>query len=426
MTSAAAPREQARDHRRDAPLAGVRVLELAGQLSGPYGAMVLADLGADVIKIESPARPDPARLVPSARVGGHTTYYLSLNRNKRSVLLDLKDGDGLDAFLRLVEHADVVLDNFRPGVTARLGVDHDRLAERNPSIITCSLSGFGETGPERDRPGYDYLMQALAGTMSLTGEPDAPPTKYGVSVVDHVGGLFSAIGILAALAARDRDPDRRGRHLDLALFDTHLSLLTYLAGDLLNGGDVPTRQPLSAHPRLVPAQLFATADSWIVVMPLANHFFPPLCEALGLPELAADPRFADAEGRLAHREELLAVLQRRFGERATADWSAELDARGVPAAPVQTVAEALAMEQVAARDMVVDLDHASYGSYRAIGDPVKFSGDDARRWRAAPVAGEDTVDVLREVAGLSADAIDRLRAAGIAHADDGRSQEVAR
>lgn len=383
-------------------LAGVRVLELATQLSGPYGAMVLADLGADVIKIESPHRPDAARSVPSTRVGDQGTYYLSLNRNKRSVLLDLKDQAGREAFLKLVAVADVVLDNFRPGVTERLGIDHERLSAVNPAIITCSLSGFGHTGPERDRPGYDYLMQALAGTMSLTGDPDGPPTKYGISVVDHVGGLFAVIGVLAALATRDRDPQRRGRRVDVALLDTHLSLLSYLAAEVLNGGRAPERQRLSAHPSLVPAQAFPTADGYLVVMPLANHFFPPLCEAVGLPELAADPRFVDAGQRLAHREELLRVLEARFAQGATAQWLEALEAHGVPAAPVQSVAEALAMAQVRARDMVVELNHPAYGSYQAVGNPLKLSGSEQPP-RAAPTAGEHTMAVLTELAGLSPD-----------------------
>lgn len=396
-----------------APLDGIRVLELAAQLSGPYGAMVLADLGADVIKIESPQRPDPARLVPSGRVGDQTTYYLSLNRNKRSVLLDLKDPAGHDAFLGLVDRADVVLDNFRPGVTERLAVDHASLAGRNPGIVTCSLSGFGETGPERDRPAYDYLMQALAGTMDLTGEPGGPPTKYGISVVDHVGGLFAVIGILAALAARDRDPRHRGRHVDIGLFDTHLSLLTYLAADLLNGGQPPTRQHHSAHPRLVPAQLFQTADGWIVVMPLANHFFPPLCAAIDRPELADDPRFVDAESRLRNRDELLALLEARFVERPTEHWLEALGARHVPSAPVQGVDEALAMEQVRAREMLVELTHPGYGVYRAVGDPVRISDRGPRTWRAAPLAGEDTVDVLTQLGGLGDDQIRDLADAGV-------------
>lgn len=388
-------------------LEGIRVVELAAQLSGPFGAMVLADLGAEVIKVESRQRPDAARTVPSAMVGDQATYYLSLNRNKRSVLLDLKDERHRAAFLELVAASDVVFDNFRPGVMQRLGLDHARLSAVNPGIITCSLSGFGQTGPKRDRPGYDYLMQALAGTMSLTGEPDGPPTKYGISVVDHVAGLYAAIGILAALAARDRHPERRGQSVDVALLDTHLSLLSYVAAEVLNGGRLPERQPMSAHPSLVPAQAFQTLDGHVVVMPLANHFFPPLCDALELSELADDPRFVDGAQRLRHREELLAVLKAQFLGRSTADWVRSLEEHGVPAAPVQTVTEALEMDQVGARDMLLELAHPGYGSYRTVGNPLKLS-DAVQPARAAPMAGEDTAAVLTEMTGLSPEEVARI------------------
>lgn len=375
-------------------LDGVRVLDLTQQLSGPFATMILGDLGAEVIKIESPERPDPARSVPGERVGGQTSYYISLNRNKRSVTLDLKDPDDRQAFYTLVQDADIVLDNFRPGVTVRLQVDHETLVKYNPQIVTCSLTGFGETGPERARPGYDYLMQALAGTMGLTGEPDGPPTKYGVSVVDHVGGLFAVIGVLAALVPGRARAGAAGRHIDLSLFDTHLSLLSYVAGDLLNGGPLPQRQPLSAHPRLVPSQVFQTADGWIVLMPLAEHFWPRVCAALGRDELATDPRFNNAAARLRNRKELLELLDAQLRTSTTAEWMDRMVAADVPAAPVQSVADALAMPQVQARDMVVELTHPSYGHYRAVGNPVKISGSGPPLLKAAPEFGEDNADVL--------------------------------
>lgn len=378
-------------------LEGVRVLDLTQQLSGPYATMILGDLGADVIKIEAPQRPDPARGVPGEQVGGQSSYYLSLNRNKRSVTLDLKEEDDRQVFYRLVQNADVVLDNFRPGVTARLRVDHETLLEHNPQIVTCSLTGFGENGPEKDRPGYDYLMQALAGTMDLTGEPDGPPTKYGISVVDHVGGLFAVIGVLAALTGQTRTGSP-GRHIDLSLFDTHLSLLSYVAGDLLNGGALPQRQPLSAHPRLVPSQVFATADGWIVLMPLAEHFWPRLCSALGAEQLARDPRFNNAAARLANRQELLQLLEAQLITGSTADWMSRMLEADVPAAPVQSVADALAMPQVQARDMVVEVTHPKYGRYSAIGNPVKISGSGPALVKAAPEFGEDNAEILGRAA----------------------------
>lgn len=379
-------------------LHGVRVLDLTQQLSGPYAGMILADLGADVIKVEAPHRPDPARVLPGRRVGGHSSYYLSLNRNKRSITLGLKDPGDREAFLRLVEESDVVLDNFRPGVTERLGIHHAALVARNPAIVTCSVTGFGETGPERNRPAYDYLMQALAGTMDLTGEPDGPPTKYGLSVVDHVGGLFAVIGVLGSLVSR-KDPEAPGRHVDVSLLDSHLSMLSYLAADLLAGGQPPARQRLSSHPRVVAAQVYRTSDGWIVLMPLAEHFWPRMCVALGAEELARDPRFVDAEARLLHREELLAVLEPIVASQSTAEWMNLMVAADVPAAPVQSVAEAVAMPQTAAREMVVELVHPVYGSYRAMGNPVKISASGPTLRRGAPELGEHNADLLSALTG---------------------------
>lgn len=374
--------------------------------------MILADLGADVIKIESPSRPDPARSVPSTHVGDQTTYYLSLNRNKRSVLIDLKDPDGLEAFYGLVKEADVVLDNFRPGVTDRLGIDYDTLARHNPHIITCSLSGFGETGPDSGRPGYDYLMQALAGTMDLTGEPDGPPTKYGISIVDHVGGLFAVIAIQAALTARDRDADGKGSHIDLGLLDTHLSLLTYLACDWLNGGELPKRQRMSAHPRLVGNQLFRTSDGHMVVMPLTEGFFRLLCETIDLSELLDDRRFCNAEARRRHGNDLLEILESRFKERSTEEWIELLSNHGVPAAPVQTVADALEMQQVQDREMVIEMQHPAYGNYQMLGNPIKIAGYQARR-DPAPTFGEHTREVLTGLTDLTSAQVDGFVARGV-------------
>lgn len=394
------------------PLSGTTVLELTSQLSGPYAAMLLADLGAEVIKVEGPNRLDPARSVPSSRVGGESTYYLSLNRNKQSLLLDLKAKRGHDAFLSMVDMADVVLDNYRPGAMARLGLDHDSLVARNQSIITCSITGFGETGPDRDRPGYDYLMQALAGTMALTGDPGGPPTKYGVSVVDHVAGLFAVIGIQAALAARDKDPQRRGSHVDLGLLDTHLSMLSYLACDWLNGGELPHRQRMSAHPLIVGNQLYRTSDGYIVVMPLTESFFVRLCDAMEIRSILDDERFGTASARLQNRDELNRRLEGRFAERSTSHWLKEFGTHGVPAAPVQTVAEALSMEQVDERDMVVLLEHPTYGPYRMVGNPLKLSSSDSPL-RPAPLAGENTRDVLRGLAGLTDQEVSAMEHDGI-------------
>jgi crotonobetainyl-CoA:carnitine CoA-transferase CaiB-like acyl-CoA transferase len=369
-------------------------------LAGPYCTLLLADLGADVVKVESPERPDLARNMPGCRVDGETAYFACLNRNKRSVALDLKDEAGRAAFLRLAERADAVVDNFRPRVTARLGIDFEALRQVNPRIVTCSISGFGATGPRRDLPAYDYLIQALAGTMSLTGEPGGPPAKFGISIVDHTAGLMGAFSVVAALhAARETG---QGRHVDLALFDVHLSMLTYLAADYLNCDAEPQRHASSAHPYIVPSQLFPTRDGHVVVMPMADHMWPKLCAALELHELGGDPELARPAGRLAQRERVTRAVGEALGRLGTAEAVELLVAAGVPAAPVNTVAEALADPQVAEREMVVEA-----GGVRMVGNPVKLVGRDTQRFRPAPSLGRDSQEVLRE-AGLSEQEIENL------------------
>ena len=374
----------------EAPLAGIRVLDLTHTLAGPYCTLLLADLGADVVKVETPGRPDRARTMPGCAVEGETAYFACLNRGKRSVALDLKSEAGLADFRRLVADAHVVVDNFRPGVTGRLRVDFASLRELNPRIVCCSITGFGLTGPRSEEPAYDYLVQALAGTMSLTGDPEGEPTKYGVSVVDHTAGLAAAFGILAAVRQSERTGE--GRQVDIALLDTHLSMLSYVAADYLTCGVEPQRHAHSGHPYIVPSQLFATADGYVVVMPLSDRMWPPLCTALGLDGLAADPALADARGRLAQRERVCAAVAGALTGRSTAEAEAVLRAAGVPVAPVQSVPQALADPQVEARGMIVEA-----GGFRMVGNPIRISGNDELRARAAPAAGEHTTEVLGQV-----------------------------
>jgi CoA:oxalate CoA-transferase len=382
------------------PLAGIRVLDLTHMLAGPYCTLLLADLGCDVIKVEAPERTDRARSMPGCTVDGQTAYFGCLNRNKRSVSLDLKQDEALHAFYRLVETAQVVVDNFRPDVTARLRIDFEHLRAVNPAVVTCSITGFGLSGPRRDEPAYDYLIQALAGTMSLTGDPGGEPAKCGISIVDHAAGLLAAFAILAAL--RDTELTGEGRQADVALFDTHLSMLTYLAADFLNCGIEPRRYAHSAHPYLVPSQLFATADGFLVVMPMADHMWPRLCAALGQDELGASPELADASGRLAERERITAALASELAGRRTAETVEALTAAGVPAAPVNTVPDALADPQVEARGMIVH-----DGRMRMIGNPVKISSVEEQPPRPAPSLGQHTREVLVE-AGLPPHEVDSL------------------
>jgi crotonobetainyl-CoA:carnitine CoA-transferase CaiB-like acyl-CoA transferase len=382
------------------PLAGLRVLELTHYLAGPYCTLFLADLGADVVKIESPEHPDLGRTMPGCRIEGEPAYFHCLNRGKRSVALDLKDEAGRSAFYRLVQIAHVVVDNFRNGVMERLGADSKSLLRINPRLVTCSLTGFGATGPKRDLPAYDYLIQAMSGMMSLTGDPGGKPTKYGISIVDHTSGLMGAFAILAAL--RGVELTGQGRHVDLALLDSHVHMLTYLAADYLNCGMVPERYEDSAHPYIVPSQRFSTRDGDLVIMPMADRMWLQLCEALGLRDLEADRELRTAAGRLKNRERVIGRLAEELARRDTAPTIELLLAHGVPAAPVNSVPEILADPQIEAREMVVEGD-----GVRMLGNPVKLSGADPPSYRRAPHLGEHTEEVLL-AAGLSPDEVQML------------------
>jgi crotonobetainyl-CoA:carnitine CoA-transferase CaiB-like acyl-CoA transferase len=382
------------------PLAGLRVLELTHYLAGPYCTLFLADLGADVIKIESPDHPDLGRDMPGCRIEGEPAYFHCLNRNKRSVALDLKSEPGRAAFYRLVETAHVVVDNFRHGVMERLGAGPESLRQINPRLVTCSLTGFGATGPKRDLPAYDYLIQALSGMMSLTGDPGGKPTKYGISIVDHTSGLMGAFAILAAL--RGVEQTGAGRHVDLALLDSHVHMLTYLAADYLNCGMEPERYEDSAHPYIVPSQRFSTRDGDLVIMPMADRMWIQLCEALELGDLEDDAELRTAAGRLRNRERIVLRLGEEFARRETAPTVELLIAHGVPAAPVNSVPEILADPQVEARGMVVEA-----GGVRMLGNPVKLSDGDDQEYGRAPHLGEHTGEVLL-AAGLSREEVDAL------------------
>ena len=382
------------------PLEGIRVLELTHYLAGPYCGLFLADLGADVIKVESPEHPDLGRNMPGARVHGETAYFHCLNRGKRSAALDLKDDNGRAAFYRLVETSDVVIDNFRRGVTERLGIDHARLARVNPRIVSCSLTGYGETGPKRDLPAYDYLIQAMSGMMSLTGDPGGKPTKYGISIVDHASGLLGAFSVLAAL--RGVDQTGEGRHVDLSLLDAHVHMLSYLAADYLNGDLVPERYTDSAHPYIVPSQRFATTDGDIVTMPMADHMWRAACEALELDELGADPELATAPGRLANRERVIAGFAAAVARYTTAAVVELLERVGVPVAPVNSVPEILADPQIKARGLVVEGD-----GVKMLGNPIKMSDLDEGPYHRAPHVGEHTRELLLAT-GMDTSEVDAL------------------
>jgi len=392
------------------PLEGVTVLEVCHFLAGPYAGLVLADLGADVIKLEDPDRPDEARSMAPLNEAGESLYFLALNWGKRSVGVRLASEEGRAVAADLAARADVLLTNYRPGALARRGLDARALAARNPRLVTCAISGFGETGPDADRPGYDYTIQAMAGVMHHAGEPDGPPAKAGISYVDHSGGLAAALGVVAALFERERTG--RGRHVDLGLFDVQVSMLSYLASWSLNAGLEPARTASSAHPSLVPAQNFETADGWISLFVGNDSMWARLVEALG-DEGLADPRFATRDGRLTRRDDLVEHLGRRLREAPSRHWVELLSRAGVACAPVNTVAEALAEPQVAARGLVVGSEHPAYGPYRHVAGPLPGLG--GCRLPGAPRLGEHTEAVLAGI-GYDEGRIAALGAAGVLEA----------
>jgi len=390
--------------KRNGPLQGVRVLDFCHFLAGPYGAALLADLGADVVKVENPDRPDEARTIGPTYLGDESVYFLSLNWNKRSVGIRLPQG--YDVVLDLVRHADVVIDNFKPGVTKTLGIDHERLAAINPRIITCSLSGHGATGPYASYPGYDYTIQAMSGVMSLTGEPDGPPGKAGISYVDHSGGLAAALAVATALFERTRTD--QGSHIDLGLLDVQVSMLTYLAAWELNGQFSPGRMSNGSHPSIVPAQNFATRDGFVALFVGNDPMWQRLVEALS-DERLHDDEYSTNAGRQRNRGALIGILQEILGAQPTAHWVALCAAHSIPCAPVNSIAEALAEPQVQARALVATAEHPSYGSYRHVRGP--FGGGAATTTRGAPLLGEHTAEVLAEI-GYSTTDVERLEAEG--------------
>jgi crotonobetainyl-CoA:carnitine CoA-transferase CaiB-like acyl-CoA transferase len=389
------------------PLAGIRVLELCHFLAGPYAGLVLADLGADVLKVEDPSHPDDARSMGPHFQDDQSLYFVALNSGKRSIGVRLATPAGRAVVEDLARHADVVIDNYRPGVLAKFGLGHDALHVVNPALVTCSLTGYGETGPDADRAGYDYTIQALAGVMSLAGEPDAPPTKAGISYVDHSGGITAALGVCAALIERSRTGV--GTHVDLGLFDVQVSMLTYLASWQRNRGARFERTANSAHPSLVPAQNFRTADGHLALFVGNDGMWRRFVDAVGDAALG-DERFATREDRLARRAEVVAAVQRVLLGATSREWETRLGDAGVACAAVNDVAGALTEPQVRARGLLVESEHAGYGRYEHLSGPLPALGGASTA--PAPLLGEHTTDALHAV-GYSDDRIAELRGAGV-------------
>ena len=398
------------------PLAGLVVLDLSRVLAGPWCTQLLADLGADVIKVERPgAGDDTRRWGPPFLVGGdgretgESTYYLAANRNKRSVAVDLAHPDGRAVIDRLLERADLLVENFKAGDLARYGLAWDQLRPRFPRLVYCSITGFGQTGPYAGRAGYDYLAQAMGGMMSLTGTPEGEPMKVPVANADLVTGMYAAVAVLAAL--RHRDATGRGQHVDLALLDCQVAWMSYAAEAALVTGEPPRRLG-NQHPTIVPYQVFAAADGHLVLAVGNDSQFARFCAVAGRPDLAEDPQFAVNAERVRHRARLIPEIAALVAARPRAWWLEKLEAAGVPAGPVNTLPEALADPQVQARAMVQSIVHPlAPDPVPLVACPIKLSETPPALHRAPPTLGQQTAEVLGEL-GLTAEEITALTAAG--------------
>lgn len=383
-----------------APLDGIRVLDLSRILAGPWCGQILADLGADVVKIERPGQGDDTRhwgppylRGADGRETGESAYFLSANRGKRSVTIDITRAAGQTLVRDLAGRADVLLENFKVGGLHRYGLDYASLHALNPRLVYCSITGFGQSGPYAHRAGYDFLIQAMGGLMSITGEPQREPQKVGVALADVLTGMYATVGVLAALAARERTGE--GQHLDLALLDVQLASLANQAMNYLVTGAAPRRQG-NAHPNIVPYQVFETADGRIVVTVGNDAQFARLCRVLERPDLADDPRFQTNAARVGHREALVALLQERLRTRRAAHWLAALEAEGIGCGPINDIAAVFDDPQIRHRAMRVDLPHSLAGQVPLVASPLKFSATPVRHERAPPLLGADTEAVLGE------------------------------
>jgi crotonobetainyl-CoA:carnitine CoA-transferase CaiB-like acyl-CoA transferase len=391
------------------PLAGIRVLDLSRILSGPFMTMIFADLGAEVIKLEEPKNGDDTRQWAPPFQGEESAYFLSVNRNKRGIAVDLKRDEGRAIAQRLADLADILVENFRPGTAARLGLGYEELSKRNQGLIYASISGFGQTGPYASEPGYDAIAQALGGLMSVTGEAGRAPVRVGNSAADIGAAMWAAIGVLAAL--HERGATGRGRWIDVSLLDGQIAWLTYLASGYFATGEVPQRYG-SAHPSIVPYQAMRTKDGHLMVAVGNDALWRKFATLLGLATLAEDARFATNPDRVRNRGTLIPLLETALASRTSAEWAEDLSAAGIPAGPINTIDVALAHPQVQYRDMVLSVEHSTEGTVRMVGSPIKLSGHTPTPTTAPPTLGEHTDQVLAEL-GFSGSDIRALHNTGV-------------
>ncbi len=387
------------------PLSGVRILDLTLIMAGPYCTLILGDLGAEVIKIERPGIGESSREMPSFSFEGEGAYFIAMNRNKKSMTLDLKTEKGKQIFHELAKKSDVVIDNYRPGAVKKLGVDYDTLKKMNPRIICCSISGYGQTGPFKDRPAFDLVIQARGGIMSYTGEPGQMPVRMGAPMGDLAGGLFASQGILAALFQREKTG--RGQQIDISLLDCQTSLLTYRGQYYFIGNEIA--QPVgSGHVSAHPIRAFKTKTFDVVIDANTESIFAELCEWIGKPDMCRDPKFNSRENRLKHKEELYGILKNIFLERTGEEWLELLEER-IPVAPINTIDKALADPQTLGRNMVVEVEYENNKKLKILGNPIKMSEVEEEVFKRPPHLGEHTEEILTGTLHYSLEKIAELR-----------------
>jgi formyl-CoA transferase len=383
------------------PLEGLRVVDLTRVLSGPYCTMQLGDLGAEVIKVEQPGKGDDTRAFAPPFQGDEAAYFLSVNRNKKSITLDMKSGAGKEVLWRLIEASDILVENFRPGAMDRLGFGYAAVAKRRPSMIYASISGFGDSGPQKDRPGYDVIVQGEAGIMDITGPRDGPPHKVGAAIGDLVSGLYAVQGILAALyTCRSGGPGDQGQHVRISMYEAVASLLTFNASIFYATGDSPRRRG-NEHPTIVPYETFEASDGWINLGVANDDLWRRFCAAAERPDLIEHASFAKASDRVRNREELVPLVKAIVKRRARDDWLARLDKAGVPSGAIRTVGEVCESELLKARGMIAEMEHTSAGTVKAIKNAVHLSRTPLDSYHAPPQLGQHTREVLTGLLGYS-------------------------
>ena len=392
------------------PLSGVKVLDLTRIVSGPFATMLLGDLGAEIIKIEEPVSGDESRTYGPPFVNGESAYFLSINRNKKSCAINLKTPEGIALIQELALKSDVLIENFRPGTLKKFGLSYEELKKQNPGLIYCAITGFGQTGPDSHRPGYDLIIQGESGVMDITGDPDGPPTKVGTSIADLLTGQYASQGVLAALVERSRTGE--GRRVEVAMYDCLASLLTFNAGGYFATGNTPKRKG-NSHPSIVPYETFETLDGWINIGVANDKFWNSFCKIIDRLDLQNDPKFAMASDRVKNRLELLPTIREIIKGNKKSHWIDLLEKAGIPSGMIKNVGEVCDSEQLISRGMILNMPHPTAGIVKNIDSPLRFDDRNDEVHAAPPILGQHTHEILSNVLKISPDEITLLEKKGV-------------